>query len=150
MTHLARFQNSSSERTNPADTHEHKEILSSLISVSEKVSSFSTKLPSYESLFPRPSVISSSPPTKYTDDDANGKNCKCCNIDYCSTYSARYTPYKRRVTIPQGFELPTVDDHFRKSLGEKYDTSKRIDERPSSVDEHFVKALGTNWYNYTS
>ena len=42
------------------------------------------------------------------------------------------------------YDQPNVDEHFRKSLGEKYDMIKCRQENqpPSSVDDHFAKALG--------
>ena len=61
--------------------------------------------------------------------------------------------------MDMSFEAPTVDDHFRKSLGEKYTAFNRFAEeenfkhRPQvspmrgneevfSVEQHFAKALG--------
>ena len=72
-------------------------------------------------------------------------------ITNCKSAIERYTPYSTRkdqkVVMSQEFYSPTVDDHFRKSLGDKYDllTANICSERPSSVDEHFMKALGTRW-----
>lgn len=79
----------------------------------------------------------------------NSKNVP--TITNCKSAIERYTPYSTRkdqkVVMSQEFYSPTVDDHFRKSLGDKYDllTANICSERPSSVDEHFMKALGTRW-----
>ena len=116
--------------------------------------SYVPKLPTYASFFPRPSVISTSSPasTINTEHYSEGKNCSCCKVSCCTTFSSKYDNIlmKKAITVPTDFiELPTVDDHFRKSLGDKYDYSKaqNLIERPSSVDEHFEKALGKTWYN---
>ena len=55
---------------------------------------------------------------------------------------------KREVfsAVPPGFELPTVEEHFRKSLGSDYEEAPPV-ESLNSVDEHFAKALGNTWYN---
>ncbi len=56
---------------------------------------------------------------------------------------------KREVfsAVPPGFELPTVEEHFRKSLGSDYEDLSIPVESLNSVDEHFAKALVNTWYN---
>lgn len=131
-----------------------------LIAISETRKNRS-KLPDYDTLFPRPSVISSSPPSsKYIDYcSRKGSGCNECPLPSCCTKnsSSRFshsTIFGKKASIissviTRDFDLPTVDDHFRKSLGDKYDLSKHsnFNERPSSVDDHFAKALGTKWYS---
>lgn len=120
-----------------------------LIAICDEPRKNISKLPDYDTLFPRPSVISSSPPsTKYMDFCT-----RKCPSTYC-TKNTRYSPqlFKKSMissVITRDFDLPTVDDHFRKSLGDKYDLSKHsnFNEKPSSVDDHFAKALGTKWYS---
>jgi len=101
--------------------------------------------------FQRTSVITTSTTNfkkSLTDSTMNSERV----INNCyTTFSNRYNPYERREqkkNLTQEFERPSVEDHFRKSLGEKYDilTCSVISERPSSVDEHFAKALGNKWY----
>ncbi|XP_047126110.1 uncharacterized protein LOC105850054 isoform X1 [Hydra vulgaris] len=62
--------------------------------------------------------------------------------------SPRYLPYQHHIST-KDFERPSVDDHFRKSLGDQYLTSKNSyvieNDKPCSVDEHFAKALGKKW-----
>ncbi|XP_057312857.1 transcription cofactor vestigial-like protein 4 [Hydractinia symbiolongicarpus] len=118
-----------------------------LISINEKAKY--KQVSEYASYFPRPSVISTSSPTSTLTRHSDSKGCSCCTVGFCTTFSSKYNSYKgqRNVFIPKDFELPTVEDHFRKSLGEKYTIrSHNLNERPSSVDEHFAKALGKSWY----
>ena len=55
---------------------------------------------------------------------------------------------KKTVRPSSEYDLPNVDEHFRKSLGDKYDIIKcqQANEPPSSVDDHFAKALGQKWF----
>ena len=65
-----------------------------------------------------------------------------------SLVSPRYFPYQHHMST-KDFERPSVDDHFRKSLGDQYFTSENSsvieNDKPCSVDEHFAKALGKKW-----
>ena len=132
------------------------------------------KLPDYEVLFPRPSVIASTTASsdignsgfRYHYRCAVGCNCGATIPTAKTTTTTKFhhnnrqhhhsssSDFLKKSTISsiisRDFELPTVDDHFRKSLGDKYDFTANVDlfhERPSSVDDHFAKALGKNWYS---
>lgn len=107
-------------------------------------------LPDYDALFPRPSVISSSSPSSSPTTFMDYRyQTRCASDCKCKLSTSRFSNFTKKSTISsvitRDFELPTVDDHFRKSLGDKYDF-KTIHERPSSVDDHFAKALGKQWY----
>ena len=129
------------------------------------------KLPEYEVLFPRPSVIASTAAPsdignsrfRYHYRCAVGCNCGTATPTAKTTTTSKFHHNHRHSSaaeflkkstissiISRDFELPTVDDHFRKSLGDKYDFTASVSsfhERPSSVDDHFAKALGKNWYS---
>eukprot|EP00111_Clytia_hemisphaerica_P015984 TCONS_00047279-protein len=119
-----------------------------LIAINDTRKQHYRKLPDYDILFPRPSVIASTThSTKVTDDYRY--QYRCAADCQCRTTTSAYPEYVKKSTISsiitRDFELPTVDDHFRKSLGDKYDFSDNLHERPSSVDDHFAKALGKNY-----
>ena len=110
--------------------------------------------PSPLSLVRRQSVITSACcPQQYIGADGVSI-CPCanpkCNIQAISFGSHVKSPsaMKREVfsAVPPGFELPTVEEHFRKSLGNDYEEAPPV-ESLNSVDEHFAKALGNTWYN---
>ena len=75
--------------------------------------------------------------------------CHCMNLSCCmnSLSSSSSVKTKREVmsTVPAGFDSPTVEDHFRKSLGKDYDHACQPVESLNSVDEHFARALGKSW-----
>lgn len=111
---------------------------------------FPHPFPSPLSLIRRQSVITSACcPQQYVNSDGVSI-CPCanpkCNIQAISfgSHIGRQAVGKREVysAVPPGFELPTVEEHFRKSLGNDYE-----EEPLNSVDEHFAKALGNTWYN---
>ena len=130
------------------------------------------KLPDYKVLFPRPSVIASTIASSDIGNSGFRYHYRCavgCNCGTTTptakTTTTKYHHHNNRHSsstdflnkkttissiISRDFKLPTVDDHFRKSLGDKYDFTATVDsfhERPSSVDDHFAKALGKNWYS---
>ncbi|XP_065058892.1 uncharacterized protein LOC135686565 isoform X2 [Rhopilema esculentum] len=110
--------------------------------------------PSPLSLIRRQSVITSACcPQQYAGTE-NISICPCanpkCNIQAISfgSHVGGHSAVKREVfsTVPPGFELPTVEEHFRKSLGSDYE-EVTPGEPLNSVDEHFAKALGNTWYS---
>ena len=119
--------------------------------------SFSWLPPPYPaplSLVRRQSVITSvSCPQQYPTDGMS--LCPCidpkCNIKKYPFGKKMTSPsgVKREVfsAVPPGFELPTVEEHFRKSLGNDYEDVPVPADSLNSVDEHFAKALGNTWYN---
>ena len=115
---------------------------------------FPPPFPSPLSLIRRQSVITSACcPQQYVG--AEGVSiCPCanpkCNIQAISfgSHLSSHAAGKRELysAVPPGFELPTVEEHFRKSLGNDYEEAVPV-ESLNSVDEHFAKALGNTWYN---
>ena len=111
---------------------------------------FPHPFPSPLSFIRRQSVITSACcPQQYVNSEGV---CPCanpkCNIQAISfgNHIGGQTVGKREVfsAVPPGFELPTVEEHFRKSLGSDYEEDVAS---LNSVDEHFAKALGNTWYN---
>lgn len=103
----------------------------------------------YDSIFtPTPPLVPPYLPPAYTKCNCGDKNCTLVSP---KPKPPKYEPspaYKEKSSESNEYSLPNVDEHFRKSLGEKYNLidSEHVNERPSSVDDHFAKALGQKWY----
>jgi len=107
-----------------------------LIAISETRKNL-RKLPEYNVLFPRPSVIATTNSSNFMDLRYQYK----CEADCkCKLTTTKFPDYVKKSTINS-----IISRDFELSLGEKYDLNN-FNERPSSVDDHFAKALGNTWY----
>ena len=117
-----------------------------LFILTDKPTHYSKLMETYDSIFaPKPPLIPPYLPPAYTKCNCGDKNCTLIK-------SAKYSSppaYKEKNSESNDYSLPNVDEHFRKSLGDKYDIIKcaNLNERPSSVDDHFAKALGQKWFS---